>query len=95
MLKFVLGVLNPELLLECNGQTAILRSTLEVSHSRLNECLVGCLLFLMNKPETRTKANIQLEYLTSIYCDWQRERFKNFKIFSLIHHYIARFFLNS
>ncbi|KAK6640058.1 hypothetical protein RUM43_008335 [Polyplax serrata] len=68
-----LCILNPELLLECNGQTAILRSTLEISHARINECLVGCLLFLMNKPEIRTKANIQLEYLTSIYCDWQRK----------------------
>lgn len=69
-----LCVLNPDLLIECYGQTVLLRCTLEISHSRINECLVGCLLFLLNKPETRNKANIQLDYLTSIYCDWQRKK---------------------
>lgn len=65
------GVLNPEVFILVGGVTAVLRSLSSVRSARMAEALVGCLLFLQNKPETRLKACLSLDCLAAPYTDLQ------------------------
>lgn len=65
-----LGVLNPELLIRCNGVAIITRNVLECDSPRIAESLVGVLLHLLENPKTRKLAGVRLECLAAPYCDF-------------------------
>jgi rapamycin-insensitive companion of mTOR len=65
-----LGVLNPTLLIICNGVAVITRNVLECDSPRIAESLVGVLLYLLEFPQTRSIAGIRLDCLAAPYCDF-------------------------
>jgi len=65
-----LGVLNPTLLIVCNGVAVITRNVLECDSPRIAESLVGVLLHLLEHPQTRDIAGVRLDCLAAPYCDF-------------------------
>jgi rapamycin-insensitive companion of mTOR len=65
-----LGVLNPTLLIVCNGVAIITRNVLECDSPRIAESLVGVLLHLLEYPQTRSIAGVRLDCLAAPYCDF-------------------------
>lgn len=65
-----LGVLNPTLLIVCNGVSIITRNVLECDSPRIAEALVGVLLHLLEYPQTRELAGVRLDCLAAPYCDF-------------------------
>jgi rapamycin-insensitive companion of mTOR len=65
-----LGVLNPILLIVCNGVSIITRNVLECDSPRIAEALVGVLLHLLEFPQTRELAGVRLDCLAAPYCDF-------------------------
>lgn len=65
-----LGILNPTLLIVCNGVAVLTRNVLECDSPRIAESLVGVLLHLLEYPYTRSIANVRLECLAAPYCDF-------------------------
>lgn len=53
----------------CGGTTAVLRNLSCVRSARMSEALIGVLLYLLNKPDTRQKAKINLDCLAAPYTD--------------------------
>ncbi|XP_046679270.1 rapamycin-insensitive companion of mTOR-like isoform X3 [Homalodisca vitripennis] len=66
-----LCVLNPQLLISVGGVTTILRSLANVRSARMAEAMVGALLYLQNRPETRRSAALNLDCLAAPYTDLQ------------------------
>lgn len=64
------GVLNPFLFIKCKGITPLVRNILECGLPRVSESLVGCLLYLLDKPETRAAARLDLQCFAEPYCDF-------------------------
>ncbi|CRK92792.1 CLUMA_CG006294, isoform A [Clunio marinus] len=65
-----LGVLNPRLLIVCNGVSVLTRNVLECDSPRIAESLVGVLLHLLEYPQTRNIAGVSLDCLAAPYCDF-------------------------
>lgn len=65
-----LGVLNPALLIVCNGVAVLTRNVLECDSPRIAESLVGVLLHLLEYPHTRSIAGVRLDCLAAPYCDF-------------------------
>ncbi|KAG8226637.1 hypothetical protein J437_LFUL005288 [Ladona fulva] len=63
-------VLNPTAFVNCGGVGTLGRNLLECGAPRVSECLAGCLLYLLDKPETRREANVCLHTLAAPYCDF-------------------------
>lgn len=67
---FFIGVLNPEVFISSGGVKALTRALCNVgASSRIGETVIGALLYLVNKPETRIKAMISFDCLASPYTD--------------------------
>lgn len=64
------GVLNPTLLIICNGVAVITRNVLECDSPRIAESLVGVLLHLLEFPQSRNIAGVSLDCLAAPYCDF-------------------------
>ncbi|KAK3927944.1 Rapamycin-insensitive companion of mTOR [Frankliniella fusca] len=62
-------VLNPLSFIKCGGITPMIRNILECGLPRVSESLVGCLLFLLDRPETRAAARLDLQCFAEPYCD--------------------------
>lgn len=65
-----IGVLNPTLMIVCNGVAIITRNVLECDSPRIAESLVGVLLHLLEMPKTRHIAGVKLDCLAAPYCDF-------------------------
>lgn len=65
-----IGVLNPTLLIVCNGVAVLTRNVLECDSPRIGESLVGVLLHLLEIPQTRNIAGVSLDCLAAPYCDF-------------------------
>lgn len=65
-----IGVLNPTLLIVCNGVAVLTRNVLECDSPRIAESLVGVLLHLLEIPQTRNIAGVSLDCLAAPYCDF-------------------------
>lgn len=65
-----IGVLNPTLLIVCNGVSVLTRNVLECDSPRIAESLVGVLLYLLEYPQTRRIAGVRLDCLAAPYCDF-------------------------
>lgn len=65
-----IGVLNPTLLIVCNGVSVLTRNVLECDSPRIAESLVGVLLHLLEYPQTRSIAGVRLDCLAAPYCDF-------------------------
>ncbi|XP_014239263.1 rapamycin-insensitive companion of mTOR isoform X2 [Cimex lectularius] len=65
-----IALLNADLFITCGGVSAIIRNLSCLKSPKMTEALLGSLLYLVNKPETRAKAGINLQCLTgSVYMD--------------------------
>uniref|UniRef100_A0A0A9VSI4 Rapamycin-insensitive companion of mTOR n=2 Tax=Lygus hesperus TaxID=30085 RepID=A0A0A9VSI4_LYGHE len=65
-----LALLNSDVFIACGGVSAIIRNIPCLKSDGMIEALIGALLFLTNRPETRVKAAINLHCLTgSVYMD--------------------------
>lgn len=64
------GGLNPNALIMCGGVSAITRNVLECHSPRIAESLVGVLLYMLERPETRHLAGVRLDCLAAPYCDF-------------------------
>lgn len=53
----------------CGGVTVILRNLTAVKSARMAEALIGALLYLLNKPDTRLKARMNLDCLAAPFTD--------------------------
>lgn len=63
-------MLNADLFITCGGVGAIIRNLPCLRSAKMTEALLGPLLYLANRPETRCKAGINLHCLTgSVYID--------------------------
>lgn len=65
-----LGILNPTLLIVCNGVAVLTRNVLECDSPRMAESLVGVLLHFLEYPQTRSIAGVQLDCIAAPYCDF-------------------------
>ncbi|CAH1957732.1 unnamed protein product [Acanthoscelides obtectus] len=65
-----LGVLNPKLLIISGGVTAISRNLLECQTPKIAESLCGVLLLLLDKPQTRHYAAVDLHCAAAPFCDF-------------------------
>lgn len=63
-------VLNPLIFIKCGGITPLVRNILECGLPRVSESLVGCLLYLLDRPETRSAARLDLQCFAEPYCDF-------------------------
>ncbi|XP_034242434.1 rapamycin-insensitive companion of mTOR [Thrips palmi] len=63
-------VLNPFLFIKCGGITSLVRNILDCGLPKVSESLVGCLLYLLDRPETRAAARIDLQCFAEPYCDF-------------------------
>ncbi|XP_073992132.1 rapamycin-insensitive companion of Tor isoform X2 [Rhodnius prolixus] len=65
-----IAMLNADLFITCGGVGAIIRNLPCLRSAKMTEALLGPLLYLANRPETRCKAGINLHCLTgSVYID--------------------------
>ncbi|BES92555.1 Rapamycin-insensitive companion of [Nesidiocoris tenuis] len=65
-----LALLNSDLFIACGGVTAVIRNIPYLKSESMTEALIGSLLYLINRPETRAKAAINLHCVTgSVYMD--------------------------
>lgn len=64
------GVLNPFLFIKCGGITSLVRNILDCGLPKVSESLVGCLLYLLDRPETRMAARIDLQCFAEPFCDF-------------------------
>lgn len=65
-----LGVLNSTLFIVCGGVNAIIRNVQECHSPRISESLCGVLLHLLEWPQTRNIAGVDLDCLAAPYCDF-------------------------
>ncbi|XP_045512078.1 rapamycin-insensitive companion of mTOR [Pieris brassicae] len=63
-------VLNPDLFISCGGVTAVTRHLAECATPRMAEALCGVLLHIINDPNSRNNARVDLTCLNSPYCDF-------------------------
>uniref|UniRef100_A0A1B6C0I0 Rapamycin-insensitive companion of mTOR domain-containing protein n=1 Tax=Clastoptera arizonana TaxID=38151 RepID=A0A1B6C0I0_9HEMI len=62
-------ILNPDLFIACGGVAVVLRNLTSVKSARMAEALIGSLLYLLNKPNTRLKARLNLDCLAAPFTD--------------------------
>ncbi|CAH0555004.1 unnamed protein product [Brassicogethes aeneus] len=65
-----LGVLNSKLFISCGGVAAITRNLLECQTPKIAESLCGVLLMMLDRPETRECASVDLHTLAAPFCDF-------------------------
>ncbi|XP_046400699.1 rapamycin-insensitive companion of mTOR isoform X2 [Ischnura elegans] len=63
-------VLNPIAFVNCGGVGTLGRNLLDCGAPRVSESLAGCLLHLLDQPETRKEAHVCLHALAAPYCDF-------------------------
>ncbi|XP_071443779.1 rapamycin-insensitive companion of mTOR isoform X2 [Hetaerina americana] len=63
-------VLNPIAFVNCGGVGTLGRNLLDCGAPRVSESLAGCLLHLLDQPETRKEAHVCLYALAAPYCDF-------------------------
>lgn len=63
-------VLNPSLFIKCGGITPLVRNILDCAQPRVSESLMGCLLYLLDRPETRAAARLDLQCFAEPFCDF-------------------------
>lgn len=65
-----MGVLNAKLFIQSGGVAAITRNLLECQTPKIAESLCGVLLLLLDRPETRDYARIDLHSVAAPFCDF-------------------------
>ncbi|XP_019772703.2 rapamycin-insensitive companion of mTOR [Dendroctonus ponderosae] len=65
-----IGLLNPPLFIDSGGVTAITRNLIDCQIPKIAETLCGILLLLLDRPETRNKAHIDLHSFAAPFCDF-------------------------
>ncbi|KAL1513243.1 hypothetical protein ABEB36_002676 [Hypothenemus hampei] len=64
------GLLNLGLFIELGGVTAITRNLIDCQIPKIAEALCGILLLLLDRPETRTRAAVDLQSIVAPFCDF-------------------------
>ncbi|XP_066151016.1 rapamycin-insensitive companion of mTOR [Euwallacea fornicatus] len=65
-----IGLFNPSLFIESGGVTVITRNLIDCQIPKIAESLCGILLLLLDRPETRAKAKVDLRSIAAPFCDF-------------------------